>query len=95
VSFDDPNLVANARLLLTATLSDRLGLEAMIDDTVKLAGRVGGTCGGTDRRPVTANKSATNSSGNNRRPSRCNTDQIESTPTRSLTNPAVPFNKSD
>ena len=42
VSFDDPNLLANAGLLLTATLSDRLGLEALIDDTVKLGGRVGG-----------------------------------------------------
>lgn len=42
VSFDDPNLVANAGLLLTATLSERLGVEALIDDTVKLGGRVGG-----------------------------------------------------
>ena len=42
VSFDDPNLVANAGLLLTATLSDRLDLEALIDATVKLRGRVGG-----------------------------------------------------
>ena len=42
VSFDDPNLVANAGLLLTATLADRLGLETMIDDTVKLGGRTGG-----------------------------------------------------
>jgi len=42
VSFDDPNLVANAGLLLTATLADRLGLETMIDATVKLAGRTGG-----------------------------------------------------
>jgi hypothetical protein len=42
VSFDDPNLVANAGLLLTGTLSDRLGLEALIDDTVKLVGRAGG-----------------------------------------------------
>ena len=42
VSFDDPNLVANAGLLLTATLSDRLDLEALIDTTVKLRGRVGG-----------------------------------------------------
>ena len=42
VSFDDPNLVANAGLLLTATLADRLVLEALIDSTVKLAGRVGG-----------------------------------------------------
>ena len=37
VSFDDPNLVANAGLLLTATLADRLELEALIDATVKLA----------------------------------------------------------
>ncbi len=42
VSFDDPNLVANAGLLLTATLSDRLGLESLIDGTVKLGGRTGG-----------------------------------------------------
>jgi hypothetical protein len=42
VSFDDPNLVANAGLLLTATLADRLELETMIDDTVKLGDRVGG-----------------------------------------------------
>ena len=42
VSFDDPNLVANAGLLLTATLADRLDLEALIDDTVKLGGRTGG-----------------------------------------------------
>ena len=42
VSFDDPNLVANAGLLLTATLADRLDLEAMIDSTVRLGGRTGG-----------------------------------------------------
>lgn len=42
VIFDDPNLVANAGLLLTATLVDRLGLEPMIDQTVRLVGRVGG-----------------------------------------------------
>ena len=42
VSFDDPNLVANAGLLLTATLADRLDLEALIEATVKLRGRVGG-----------------------------------------------------
>ena len=42
VSFDDPNLVANAGLLLTATVADRLGLEALIDSTVKLGARVGG-----------------------------------------------------
>ena len=41
MSFDDPNLVANAGLLLTATLLDRLGLESMIDGTIKLGDRVG------------------------------------------------------
>ncbi|MEZ5255309.1 MAG: IS1380 family transposase [Microthrixaceae bacterium] len=41
-SFDDPNLVANAGLLLVATLSQRLGLEDLIDATVRLTGRVGG-----------------------------------------------------
>ena len=42
VTFDDPNLVADAGLLLVATLSQRLGLETLIDATVKLIGRVGG-----------------------------------------------------
>jgi hypothetical protein len=46
VTFDDPNLVSNAGLLLVATLSARLGLEAMIDTTVRLVGRVGGACPG-------------------------------------------------
>ena len=45
VSFDDPNLAANAGLLSTATLADRLGLEESIDDT-KFVGRVGGACPG-------------------------------------------------
>ena len=42
VTFDDPNLVANAGLLLVATLTVRLRLEALIDTTVRLSGRVGG-----------------------------------------------------
>jgi hypothetical protein len=42
VTFDDPNLVANAGLVLVATLTQRLGLEALIDATVRLVGRVGG-----------------------------------------------------
>ena len=42
VIFDEPNLVANAGLLLVATLSRRLGSEALIDTTVRLIGRVGG-----------------------------------------------------
>jgi len=42
VSFDDPNLVANAGLILVSTLTARLGLEAMINATVRLVGIVGG-----------------------------------------------------
>ncbi|MBA3286618.1 MAG: transposase [Acidimicrobiia bacterium] len=41
-TFDDSNLVANAGLLLVATLTSRLGLETLIDATVKLVGRIGG-----------------------------------------------------
>jgi hypothetical protein len=41
-TFDDPKLVANAGFLLVATLSQRLGLEALSDATVRLEGRVGG-----------------------------------------------------
>ncbi len=41
-TFDDPNLVANAGLLVVATLSARLGMEAVIDSTLRLVGRVGG-----------------------------------------------------
>jgi hypothetical protein len=42
VIFDDDNLVANAGLMLPATLADRLGLEPLINDTVRLVGRIGG-----------------------------------------------------
>ncbi len=45
-TFDDPNLVANAGLLLVATLVARLGLEALINTNVKLTGRVGGALPG-------------------------------------------------
>jgi hypothetical protein len=41
-TFDAPNLVANAGLVVVATLSQRLGLEALIDSVVRLIGRVGG-----------------------------------------------------
>lgn len=43
VTFDDPNLVANAGLMVVATLVARLGLEALINHTVRLTGRVGGS----------------------------------------------------
>ena len=42
VDFDDESLVANAGLILTATMAARLDLEALIDATVRLVGRVGG-----------------------------------------------------
>lgn len=41
-TFDDESLVADAGLILVATLVARLGLEALIDTTVRLVGRVGG-----------------------------------------------------
>ncbi|MGH7735600.1 MAG: IS1380 family transposase, partial [Gemmatimonadales bacterium] len=46
VTFDEPNLVANAGLLLVATLVGRLGLERLINATVHLSGRVGGALPG-------------------------------------------------
>src|SRR3990170_1264296 len=42
VSFDEPNLVANAGLLLVATVALRLELERLVNAKVSLAGRVGG-----------------------------------------------------
>jgi len=42
VTFDDPNLVANAGLLLVATLVRRLGLEDLCNATIGLTGRTGG-----------------------------------------------------
>ena len=42
VTFDEPNLVANAGLLLVATLAARLGLERLANATIDLSGRVGG-----------------------------------------------------
>ncbi len=46
VTFDEPNLVANAGLLLVATLVVRLRLEALINNMVDLSGRVGGALPG-------------------------------------------------
>jgi hypothetical protein len=42
VTFDEETLVANAGLLLVATLSQRLGIEAVVNSTVRMAGLVGG-----------------------------------------------------
>jgi hypothetical protein len=41
VAFDDTHAVANAGLLLPATLAERLGIEAVIDELVDLGGRPG------------------------------------------------------
>ena len=46
VIFDEPNLVANAGLLLVATLVARLDLERLINATLRLGGRVGGALPG-------------------------------------------------
>ena len=40
--FDDPNLVADAGVILPATLMVRLGLESLVNEMVRLVGRVGG-----------------------------------------------------
>ena len=46
VTFDDPNLVANAGLILVGTLGARLGLERLVNTLVRLGGRVGGAAPG-------------------------------------------------
>jgi hypothetical protein len=40
--FDDETLVADAGLIVPATLMVRLGLEALVNETLRLVGRVGG-----------------------------------------------------
>ena len=42
VTFDEPTLVADAGLIVPATLMVRLGLEALVNQMVRLVGRVGG-----------------------------------------------------
>ena len=42
VTFDDETLVADAGLIVPATLMDRLGLEDAVNERVRLVGRVGG-----------------------------------------------------
>ena len=43
VMFDDSSLVADAGLILPATLMVRFGLERLVNDRVRLSGRVGGS----------------------------------------------------
>jgi len=46
VTVDEPSLVATAGLLVPATLMVRLGLEALVNQMVRLGGRVGGALPG-------------------------------------------------
>jgi len=46
VRFDEPSLVANAGLVLVATLAARLGVARLVDAVVHLDGRVGGAAPG-------------------------------------------------
>ena len=46
VVFDDESLVADTGLLVAGTLMSRLGLERLLDETVRLGDRVGGACPG-------------------------------------------------
>lgn len=46
VTFDEPNLVANAGLVTVGILIIRLGLERLINETLRLVGRVGGAHAG-------------------------------------------------
>lgn len=46
VTFDDETLVGDAGLIIPATLMLRLGLEALVNSTVRLVGRVGGALPG-------------------------------------------------
>ena len=49
--FDDASLVGDAGLLLAGTVMGRLGLVALIDETVRLDGRVAGS--GSGRKVLT------------------------------------------
>ena len=46
VVFDDERAVANAGLMLPASLAGRLGIEALVNEAVDLAGRTGGVLPG-------------------------------------------------
>lgn len=51
VSFDDEGLVANAGLVVVATLSARLGIGRLVEATLRMAGLVGGAR--SDRKVLT------------------------------------------
>lgn len=46
VAFDDERLVSDAGLMLPASLAGRLGIEALVNETVDLSGRTGGALPG-------------------------------------------------
>jgi Transposase DDE domain group 1 len=46
VTFDEPTLVADAGLIVVATLMVRLGLESLVNQMVRLTGRIGGALPG-------------------------------------------------
>lgn len=46
VAFDDERLVSDAGLMLPASLAGRLGVEALVNETVDLSGRTGGVLPG-------------------------------------------------
>ena len=46
VAFDDERLVSDAGLMLPASLAGRLGVEALVNETVDLSGRTGGVSPG-------------------------------------------------
>jgi hypothetical protein len=48
VEFDDERAVADAGIVLAATLAGRLGVEALVDQTVDLGERPGAANGGVD-----------------------------------------------
>ncbi len=43
MTFDDGSLVSDAGLLVAGTLMSRIGLERLLDDTVRMGGRAGGS----------------------------------------------------
>ena len=43
VVFDDERVVVNAGVMLAVTLGQRLGLEQLVDQTVRLGDRAGGS----------------------------------------------------
>ena len=69
-SFDDPNLMANAALMLAATSVDRLDLEAVVNTTVRRTARAGESERFASERRVLAESSGPLRHGDRTEPSR-------------------------